>query len=101
MEPKGAREKLPALQVLRHYPREVLTAMGARFAENVSYYVFTIVITSYLVARYDSPTSFVLGAVLIVVGVLVSELRPKDLTLRPRPAPESDQGADRVGLEVR
>jgi drug/metabolite transporter (DMT)-like permease len=47
------------------------------------------------------PGLAILGAVLIVVGVLVSELRPKDLTLRPRPAPESDQGADREGLEVR
>lgn len=65
----GAREKLPVLQVLRHYPREVLTAMGARFAENVSYYVFTIVITSYLVARYDTSTQFVLGAVLIGAAV--------------------------------
>ncbi len=65
----GAPERLPVLQVLTHYPREVLTAMGARFAENVSYYVFTIVITSYLVARYDSSTSFVLGAVLIGAAV--------------------------------
>ncbi|GAB4065179.1 MFS transporter [Angustibacter speluncae] len=65
----GAREKLPVLQVLTHYPREVLTAMGARFAENVSYYVFTIVITSYLVARYGTSTQFVLGAVLIGAAV--------------------------------
>ncbi len=58
-------DKMPVVQVLRQYPREVLTAMGARFAENVSYYIFTIVITSYLVARYETDTSFVLGAVLI------------------------------------
>ncbi|WP_461024458.1 MFS transporter [Thalassiella azotivora] len=61
----GTREQLPILQVLRRYPREVLTAMGARFAENVSYYVFTIVITTYLVTRYDTDRSFVLNAVLI------------------------------------
>ncbi len=61
----GVRESMPILQVLRTYPREVLTAMGARFAENVSYYIFTIVITSYLVARYDESKSFVLNAVLI------------------------------------
>ena len=42
-------------QVLRRYPREVLTAMGARFAENVSYYIFTIVVTTYVDARsYDT-----------------------------------------------
>ena len=34
---------MPILEVFRHYPREVFTAMGARFAENVSYYIFTIV----------------------------------------------------------
>ena len=61
----GQKEALPILQVLRRYPREVLTAMGARFAENVSYYIFTIVITTYLVTRYDTPRSFVLNAVLI------------------------------------
>ena len=38
---------MPILEVFRSYPREVLTAMGARFAENVSYYIFTIVITTY------------------------------------------------------
>lgn len=34
--------------MFRRYPREVLTAMGARFAENVSYYIFTIVVVTYL-----------------------------------------------------
>src|SRR5689334_22014855 len=40
-------DKLPLLEVLTRYPREVLTAMGARMAENVSYYIFTIVIATY------------------------------------------------------
>ena len=39
---------MPIVDVFRRYPREVLTAMGARFAENVSYYIFTIVIITYL-----------------------------------------------------
>ena len=56
---------MPIVEVLRRHPREVLTAMGARFAENVSYYVLTIVISSYLATRYDLPSSFALGAVLI------------------------------------
>ena len=43
----GVKESMPILEVFRRYPREVLTAMGARFAENVSYYIFTIVITTY------------------------------------------------------
>ncbi len=65
----GEKESLPILQVLRRYPREVLTAMGARFAENVSYYVFTIVVLTYLDTQYDTSRSFVLNAVLIGAAV--------------------------------
>lgn len=65
----GEAGAMPILDVLRHYPREVLTAMGARFAENVSYYIFTIVIASYLVQEYGLDRSFVLGAVLIGAAV--------------------------------
>jgi MFS family permease len=39
--------------------------MGARFAENVSYYIFTIVISTYATQRLDLSSRFVLGAVLI------------------------------------
>ena len=42
---------MPILEVFRRYPREVFTAMGARFAENVSYYIFTIVIATYVTKR--------------------------------------------------
>ncbi|MFC5952804.1 MFS transporter [Pseudonocardia lutea] len=61
----------PILEVLRRYPREVLTAMGARFAENVSYYIFTIVVSTYMKERFGLPASFVLGAVLIGAAVHV------------------------------
>jgi MFS family permease len=43
--------------------------MGARFAENVCYYIFTIVITTYATKRLGVSSSFVLGAVLIATGV--------------------------------
>ncbi len=33
--------RLPVVQVLKDYPREIFLAIGARFAENISYYVFT------------------------------------------------------------
>ncbi len=36
-----AAPKLPVVQVLREYPREILLAIGARMAENISYYIFT------------------------------------------------------------
>jgi MFS family permease len=56
---------MPILEVFRRYPREVFTAMGARFAENVSYYIFTIVISTYATQRLGLSSRFVLGAVLI------------------------------------
>jgi metabolite-proton symporter len=62
-------ERLPIVQVLREYPREVLTAMGARFAENVAYYIFTIVVTTYATKQLGLSSSFVLGAVLIGAAV--------------------------------
>jgi len=67
----GEREVMPILDVFRRYPREVLTAMGARFAENVSYYIFTIVVVTYLTksAEHKLSSSFVLNAVLIGAAV--------------------------------
>ena len=65
----GVKESVPIVEVFRRYPREVFTAMGARFAENVSYYIFTIVITTYATKRLGLPSSTVLGAVLIGAAV--------------------------------
>ena len=65
----GEREIVPIVDVFRRYPREVFTAMGARFAENVCYYIFTIVITTYMTKRLGVSSSFVLGAVLIGTAV--------------------------------
>jgi metabolite-proton symporter len=65
----GTSEHMPIVEVFRRYPREVFTAMGARFAENVSYYIFTIVVTTYATQRLGLSSSFVLGAVLIGAAV--------------------------------
>ncbi len=70
----GGDDKMPILTVLRRYPREVLTAMGARFAENVSYYIFTIVITTYVTAQLKLSSSFALGAVLIGAAVHIAAI---------------------------
>ena len=65
----GVVDKLPVLLVLRTYPREILTAMGARMAENVSYYIFTIVITTYVTTQLKLDKSFALNAVLIAAAI--------------------------------
>jgi metabolite-proton symporter len=66
---KGTADAMPIVQVLRRYPREVLTAMGARFAENVSYYIFTVVVVTYLATRFETSSAFTLNAVLIGAAV--------------------------------
>jgi len=39
--------KIPILAVIRDHPRNVLLAMGARFAENAFFYIFTVLVLSY------------------------------------------------------
>ncbi|UJW36020.1 MHS family MFS transporter [Saccharothrix sp. AJ9571] len=61
----GTVEKAPIITVLRYSWREVLIAMGARFAENVSYYILTAFILVYITVGLEMPKSVGLNAVLI------------------------------------
>jgi metabolite-proton symporter len=68
----GSKRPMPILEVFKKYPREVFTAMGARFAENVSYYIFTVVVVTYLTKNppdHTASSSFVLNAVLIGAAI--------------------------------
>ncbi|MCM0619491.1 MFS transporter [Nocardioides bruguierae] len=56
---------LPIVQVLRQYPREVLVAMGMRMAENISYYIFTVVVLTYAKDFADVGTDLILQMLLI------------------------------------
>ncbi|MEU7527836.1 MFS transporter [Saccharothrix sp. NPDC042600] len=58
-------EKPPIVGVVRDHWREVLVAMGARMAENVSYYVITAFILVYITTSLGLPRSTGLNAVLI------------------------------------
>ncbi|MER7787294.1 MFS transporter [Streptomyces sp. NPDC097640] len=63
-------EKLPLVAVLRHHWRDVLVAMGARMAENISYYVITAFVLVYATSDHaglDKQTA--LNAVLIASAV--------------------------------
>jgi metabolite-proton symporter len=55
-EERGAPEKAPIVDVFKHNWREVLIAMGARMAENVSYYVITAFILVYVTAKAATAT---------------------------------------------
>ncbi|OXY89002.1 MFS transporter [Streptomyces diastatochromogenes] len=61
----GEAEKLPVVSVLRHHWRDVLVAMGARMAENISYYVITAFILVYATTSAGVSKQTALNAVLI------------------------------------
>lgn len=56
---------MPLLEVIRNYPKEVLIAMGMRMAENISYYIFTIVVLAYAKEYLDVGTDLILKMLLI------------------------------------
>jgi metabolite-proton symporter len=62
-------EKLPLVSVLRYHWRDVLIAMGARMAENISYYVITAFILVYATTSAGVSKQTALNAVLIASAV--------------------------------
>ncbi|GAA0525477.1 MFS transporter [Saccharopolyspora subtropica] len=66
---RGAERHAPVAEVLRTYKREVLTAMGARFAENVVYYVLTSFVLTYVATFLQLPRGVALNASLIAAVV--------------------------------
>ncbi|WP_028847360.1 MFS transporter [Thermocrispum agreste] len=65
------RSHQPLLEVVKHYPKEILLAMGMRLAENISYYIFTVISISYLKDYLDTDGSIGTQAVLIGSAVQV------------------------------
>ncbi|MFJ5263371.1 MFS transporter [Streptomyces sp. NPDC088387] len=62
-------EKLPLVAVVRHHWRDILVAMGARMAENISYYVITAFILVYATTSAGVSKQTALNAVLIASAV--------------------------------
>jgi MFS family permease len=62
----------PLIQVIRHYPKEILLAMGMRLAENISYYIFTVISITYLKDFLDTDGKIGTKAVLIGSAVQVA-----------------------------
>ncbi|KUN90292.1 MFS transporter [Streptomyces bungoensis] len=62
---EGAKETAPVVQVFRRSRREVLSAIGTRFGENISYYILTSFILVYVTVHLGLPKSTALNAVLI------------------------------------
>jgi metabolite-proton symporter len=61
----GEKQHTPVLEVFRYHWRQVLVTIGARMAENVSYYVLTAFILVYVTTGLGLSKSVGLNAVLI------------------------------------
>ena len=59
------QSRAPLFEVLRRYPRNVVLAMGARFAENGAFYIFTVFVLSYATAELGVPRTSILNGVLV------------------------------------
>ncbi len=69
----GAEARQPILEVLREHPREVLLAIGARFAENGAFYIYTVFTLVYGPQRVGVDRQIVLNGILLAsAGALVA-----------------------------
>ncbi len=62
---------LPILDVFRHYKRNVLLAMGARFAENACFYIFSVFVLSYATKYIGLEKRTVLAGVWIAAAIQI------------------------------
>ena len=62
---RPAAARPPIFEVLTKYRRNVLLAMGARFAENAFFYIFTVFVLSYATKQLDLPKATILNGVLL------------------------------------
>lgn len=62
---KRTKARAPALEVLQHYPKRVLLAIGARVGVDVAFYTFVLFIATYIATFLRLPRGYALNAVLI------------------------------------
>jgi MFS family permease len=60
---------MPLMEVIKTYPKEVLIAIGMRMAENISYYIFTIVVLAYATDFLGVGTDLILKMLLIGAAI--------------------------------
>jgi metabolite-proton symporter len=71
VEESHTKAGAPILEVLRHYPKQVLLAVGARVGVDVAFYTFVLFITTYVATYLKLPRNYALNAVLIAAAVQV------------------------------
>ena len=88
-EKKQADSHLPILEVIKTYPKEVLIAMGMRMAENISYYIFTVISITYVTTYLEADKDLILKMLLIGAGVPVLPDPADRRALRPGRPPSA------------
>jgi metabolite-proton symporter len=68
-EKKTGASHMPLIEVIKTYPKEVFIAMGMRMAENISYYIFTIVSITYVTTYLDQDKDLILQMLLIAAAL--------------------------------
>jgi MFS family permease len=66
---EARQERQPIIEVLRRYPREVLLAMGARFAENGAFYIYSAFVLTYATQHVGMGRQTVLNGILIAAAL--------------------------------
>ncbi|MEX2579524.1 MAG: MFS transporter [Verrucomicrobiales bacterium] len=67
----GDISKLPILDVVKRHPKNVFLAMGARFAENACFYIFSVFVLSYAVDQLGLERATILTGVWIAAAVQI------------------------------
>jgi metabolite-proton symporter len=65
----GKSVRVPFFEVIRRYPRNVVLAMGARFAENGCFYIFTVFVLTYATTQVGVARTTILNSVLLASGI--------------------------------
>jgi len=68
MKETGREARMPILVVLRQYPNQVLLAMGARVAENGSFYIYSVFSLTYATQYAGINRNVVLNAILLAAA---------------------------------
>jgi MFS family permease len=65
---------MPVVEVVRHYPRQILVVIGARLAENGLGYLFPVFALSYLTKNLEVPKATALTALMLAHGLSLATI---------------------------
>jgi len=69
MKEEAREARQPIVEVLTTYPKQVLLAMGARFAENGAFYIYSVFVLTYATQQVKMSQQVVLNGILIGAGI--------------------------------